>query len=414
MAKRKRLSQLVGHVQDNLKFYLWLGFLGVVFLVGLAGFFQVWIKGLVVTSLTDQVPWGLWIVLDLSFVALGAGSFVTAGLIFIFGRKEFEPLARAAILIGLAADTATAFVLLADLGRPDRFYHPVIYWNTNSLLWVITWCVLLYITVLAFELIPILAESRFFKRWPSAEKIGHNFHHNFGPVVAVIGVLIGLVHQPAVGAAYSIVKGNPMWSNDVVPVVFITTAIFAGPSLLIGVVSVTSWATNKHLVPKALLQKMARIIGYLILACIVIRVWDIAARQYFTHSPLLVQQWRLINAETPYSLAMTVGEFLIGGILPALIFLNPSMNQRWGNLFVASIGTTIGLMLCRWDTTLSGVAVSVSYVPSSPDVVLDTYFPSLVEWQVAIGVVAFAGIVYTLGVKLLPIFPSEHGQSRVA
>jgi molybdopterin-containing oxidoreductase family membrane subunit len=411
MARGKFISQLAAHVRADLKFYVWLAALGVVFLVGLVGFVLVWTRGLVVTNLTDEVPWGLWIVMDLSFVALGAGSFVTAALIFIFGRKEFEPLARAAILIGLAADTGTTLVLLADLGRPDRFYHPIIYWNISSLLWVITWCVILYITVLAFELIPILAESRFTDRWPRVKKIGHDFHHTAGPVVAVIGVIIGLIHQPAIGAAYSIVKGNPLWSNNAVPFLFLITALFAGPSLLIGVVSVTAWITDKELVPKPLLRKMARIVGAIIVASLVIRVWDVAARYHFSHAPLLVQQWDLLNAETPYSLANTVGEFLIGGIIPALIYLSPTANRRYGNLVIASAGTTIGLLLYRWNTTLSGVAVSVSFSPSDPGVKLDSYFPSPIEWIVVLGVLAFTAMVYSLGVKFLPIFPSGRDQA---
>lgn len=405
---KKLLEQFVQHLKENPKFYLWLGFLGLLFLVGvIGGFIPVWTQGLTVTNLSNEVPWGLWIVMDLSFVALGAGSFVTAGLIFILGRKEFEPLARVAILIGLAADIGTTFVLLADLGRPDRFYHPILYWNTKSLLWVITWCVILYVTVLLFELVPIVLESRYFERWPLAGKIGHNFHHNFGPLVAVIGVVIGFIHQPSIGAAYSIVKGNPVWSNDVMPVVFLTTALFAGPSLLIGTVAATSWLLDKPLVPKPLLQRMARIVGWTIMACMIIRVWDIASRHHFAHTPLLMQQWDLLNGETPYSLGITLGEFLFGGIIPMLIFLSPVANRRYGNLVIAAVGTTVGLLMCRWNATLSGVAVSISYSPSNTSVLLDRYFPALTEWLVVLGVIAFAGMIYSLGVRFLPIFPNQ-------
>lgn len=412
---RRFFARLGRHLWDNGKFYLWLIFLGA--LVGCGGywgFYPVWSQGLKVTNLTNQVPWGLWIVMDLSFVALGAGSFVTAGLIFIFGRKEFEPLARAAILIGLAADIGTTFVLLADLGRPDRFYHPLIYWNPHSLLWVITWCVILYVTVLMFELVPVLLDSRFLKFWPKAKQVGEGFHHNIGPIVAVVGVVIGLIHQPSIGAAYSVVKGNPIWSNNLMPALFLITALVSGPSLLIGVTAATSWAMNKHLVPKPALQKMAVIVGSIIVFCLVIRIWDVAARQYFTHTPLLIQQWNLLNSQTPFTLAMTLGEFLMGGVIPALIYLNPRTNNRWGNLVIAAAGTTVGLLLCRWDATLGGVAVSVSYSPSNYTLWLDSYFPSTTEWLVVIGVVAFAGIIYSLGIKLLPIFSSDREQPQGA
>ena len=47
-------------------FWLWIGFLGLVILVGLYAVFLIFTKGLVVTNMSDGAPWGLWIILDLS------------------------------------------------------------------------------------------------------------------------------------------------------------------------------------------------------------------------------------------------------------------------------------------------------------------------------------------------------------
>jgi Ni/Fe-hydrogenase subunit HybB-like protein len=40
------------------------------------------------------------------------------------------------------------------------------------------------------------------------------------------------------------------------------------------------------------------------------------------------------------------------------------------------------------------------------------YFPSLTEWGVAAGLVAFALLLFTLGVRYLPLFP--HPQQQAA
>ena len=81
---------------------------------------------------------------------------------------------------------------------------------------------------------------------------------------------------------------------------------------------------------------------------------------------------------------------------------------------VAVIGATLGLLLCRWDTAMGGVVVSLSFSPGSPGVILDPYCPALSGWLVAFGVIGFAGIIYTLGVKLLPIFPIEYDEALAA
>ena len=54
---------------------IFLGIMGLILLAGLVSGILVFWKGLVITNLTDLVPWGLWITIDLSSIALGAGAF---------------------------------------------------------------------------------------------------------------------------------------------------------------------------------------------------------------------------------------------------------------------------------------------------------------------------------------------------
>ena len=45
---------------------IWLGLMGIILLSGLVAGIMVFWKGLGITNLTDMVPWGLWITIDLS------------------------------------------------------------------------------------------------------------------------------------------------------------------------------------------------------------------------------------------------------------------------------------------------------------------------------------------------------------
>ena len=53
----------------------WLAFLSLFLIAGVIGGVMVLSKGLSVTNLTDLVPWGLWITIDLSSIALAGGAF---------------------------------------------------------------------------------------------------------------------------------------------------------------------------------------------------------------------------------------------------------------------------------------------------------------------------------------------------
>ena len=173
-------------------FPLWVALLAVLMLVAVGAAITVFINGLVVTNLTDLVPWGLWIGIDLSAIALSAGAFTLSAAVYLLGWKQLQPLARTAVFIGFLGYSMAMLCLLMDIGRPDRFWHAVAFWNVHSPLWEVTMCVMFYFTVLALEVAPIFGEASWFKsRWP---KLSHRLHHihKFAPVLAVAGLCFSL------------------------------------------------------------------------------------------------------------------------------------------------------------------------------------------------------------------------------
>lgn len=119
-------------------FTLWVGGLVIALLVGGFAMTQVLLHGLQITGLSDIVPWGLWITIDLSAIALGAGAFTFSAAVYLFRIHRLESLARPAVFVGFLGYTSAMLALAMDIGRPDRFYHPLIYWNVHSVLWEIT------------------------------------------------------------------------------------------------------------------------------------------------------------------------------------------------------------------------------------------------------------------------------------
>jgi Ni/Fe-hydrogenase subunit HybB-like protein len=104
---------------------------------------------------------------------------------------------------------------------------------------------------------------------------------------------------------------------------------------------------------------------------------------------------------------LTLGEFLLGMVVPLAIYLNPNLRRRHRNLVTAGLSATVGVLLYRWNTTLSGLVATVSYSPSNPVIEFFSYSPTWVEWAAVAGVLAYAGLAYTLAVRFLPIFESE-------
>ena len=117
------------------------------------------------TNLNDAYPWGLWISFDvLAGVALAAGGFTMAAAIYIFNLKKFEPLLRPAKLSAFIGYLVFVIGLFFDLGQPWRIWHPMVMWNPHSVLFEVSWCVMLYTTVLGVDIFIMALE-----RWKKYE-----------------------------------------------------------------------------------------------------------------------------------------------------------------------------------------------------------------------------------------------------
>ena len=66
-------------------FQAWLAALSILVGIGVAGMIFVLVNGLSTTNLTDLVPWGIWITIDLSSIALSAGAFLFCAAVYLIG-----------------------------------------------------------------------------------------------------------------------------------------------------------------------------------------------------------------------------------------------------------------------------------------------------------------------------------------
>ena len=111
------------------------------------------------TNLSDEFPWGLWIGFDFLGIGLAAAGFTIVAAVNLFHAKDYEPIVRPAILTAFIGYLLVVLVLIIDLGRPDHFWHPLVMWNPHSVMCEISWCLMLYTTVLSLEFAPIVLEK---------------------------------------------------------------------------------------------------------------------------------------------------------------------------------------------------------------------------------------------------------------
>jgi menaquinone reductase, integral membrane subunit len=388
-------------------FGAWILFLGFLIVIGLASAVPVFWQGLVVTNMTDTVPWGLWITIDLSSIALGAGAFTLSAIVYLFGLRQFRSIVRLAVLVGFAGYTSALLTLIIDIGRPDRFYHPWLFWNVHSVLWEITWCITIYLIIMLLEFLPVIVEAPFFDRYPWTRNAAQVLHHA-APAFALAGLLISLLHQSSLGAAYGIIKSRPIWFKPSMPIMFILSAVAVGPALTMGITYVIEWVKGEKMVPDRVLRIIARFSGFGLLVYAYLKFWDLAATTYYARTPAVSESLALLNQDTPYNFGFWVGEFIVGIIIPIFLFLYSGTNKKPAFLVLGAGLAMMGIIFNRWNVTVSGLTIPVQYSPGTTYVIEPAkYFPALPEWGVVVGIIGYALLVITLGVRYLPLFKVE-------
>ncbi len=393
----------------------WVVFLLTLLVIGVIAGARVLLYGLQVTHLSNNVPWGLWITVDLSAIALGAGAFSLSTIVYIFRVKSFQNIARIAVFVGFVGYTAAMLALLMDIGRPDRFWHPVVFWNIHSVLWEITMCVIFYSGVLVFELSPTVLESDLvvnrlrFQRGP---QVAH-FMHRLTPFVSIIGLGLSLLHQSSLGATYGVLVARPIWFKPSLPVMFILSAVGGGATFTLGITVFYENVIRKRVIATRLRNQVAMFAGLMTLGYLYLKMWDFLATSYYSHLPARVDLQNLLARITPYGVSFWWIEVVVGALVPAVILLTPRLRRQDVWVVLAALLAVAGIITNRWNVTLSGLIVPMDWSPGVANLFpAQKYMPSLEEWGVAFGVLGYALTMFTLGLRFLPLFSEEEHEEH--
>jgi Ni/Fe-hydrogenase subunit HybB-like protein len=382
-------------------FIIWLGIL--ILFMGLGAIAGVLIltKGLYLTNLTDLIPWGLWITIDLSAIALSAGAFLLCAAVYILGLKRYLPVARTATFIGLVGYSMALLCLLLDIGRPDRFWHALVFWNPHSVLWEVTMCVALYFTVLTLETAPIFANFSWFKRrYPILSLRMVNLHH-YAPYLAIIGLGLSMLHQSSLGATYGVLKARPIWYRPDLSVLFMVSAMAGGPALTVLVSMLAARFYRRVKIDEHILERVTYFIGWVLVGYLYFRFWDAMSMNY-TYHPGRTEGLQLLT-KGPLAFNFWALEIILGIVIPVVLLQVKRYRQQPLLRMVALALVVSGVIAYRWDVNIAGQLVLLTYLPQEIATRYTTYIPSIIETLAGLGILAYGLMALTLGVRYLNI-----------
>jgi Ni/Fe-hydrogenase subunit HybB-like protein len=349
-----------------------------------------------ISNLSNAYPWGFWVSFDLyTGIAISSGAFIITSIVYLLELEQFRPLVRPTLLTGLIGYIMEVIALLVDLGHPERIWHYFIYQNFTSFLLVIGLYVMAYSAIMAVEFAPAILERL---KW---EKLA-GFIRRFMKPLVILGAVISSLHQGALGALLLIqpAKLYPLWWTPLLPVLFFISAIAIGLAMILFESSLSSRYFKRGL-EVHLLEKLALAIPFVLGLYLFVKFGQLAyagdLQFLFTGGLMSFLFW---------------AEILLGVVFPLLFFSFRKVRQNPRGLLIGALAVLLGMILNRFNVSWFAVTHPnpITYMPTFMGQV--TYFPSIPEVALSIGIFSAGILAFGLAVKYLAIFEAVSGEEE--
>ncbi len=354
-----------------------------------------------VSNMTDGFTWGIWEPVNVVvFTGIGAGAFGVGLLAYLLNEGEYHWLVRPAVLVGAIAYTLGGSSIMVALGR---YWNAVLlpwvpWWNLSSALLEVAICVMAYVFVLWIEVMPSLLDgaaaspspwwSAFGRKWgPQLQKAM--------PYVIALAILLPTMHQSSLGGLMLIAgpKLHPLWHTALLPALFLVSCLSMGYGAVVVLANLLRAGWNARS-DQRLLARMSKVNAGVLLLYLALRLGDLA----------WAGKLRFLGANAFTALfLLEVALFLA----PALMFLAPGVQRNRGRLFGAGLLALAAGAVYRVDTYLV-VYRPAGFTDGVPNAAGWSYFPSLGETIVTVGMAAIGVAVFVLVSRKFPVVvPSD-------
>src|SRR3974390_1270732 len=197
-----------------------------------------------------MIPWTILIVVYPYLTGLVAGAFTISSLYQVFGFHQLRPVAHFALLVSLCCMVVVPIPLLLHLGHPERAFNAMITPHTTSAFAIFAYAagfsVILLILETWFVFRPQIVQTARKRRdaigWIyrvatlGSDDLSENalkYDQRWLFALAIIGIPGAHGLHGYVGFVFGSLKSREWWSSDLMPAIFLFSAIISGTALVI-------------------------------------------------------------------------------------------------------------------------------------------------------------------------------------
>ncbi len=375
-------------------YYLLLGGLALVTLIGLGAAWYMEHHGHIVTGMTNQIVWGLPHVFAVFLVVAASGALNVASMASVFGKTEFKPLAPLSGLLAIALLLGGLVVLLLDLGRPDRLIVAMTHFNFKS---IFALNIFLYSGFMGFVIVYL---------WTMMERS----MNRYTPLAGLFAFVWRIALTTGTGSIFGVVVARQAYDSALLAPLFIVLSLSYGLAVFVLVLMLACQGSSRPL-GDALMARFAKLqVIFIAAGFYFVLVYHLTNLYFTKHHDF--ERFILLDGGL-YTAMFWLGQILLGSVLPLVLLLHPRIGQMRRRIAASALLVVAGGFAQMYVTIIGGQAFPLVLFPgrqvssSFYDGVVNSYSPSLPEWLLGFGGIAIAGLIVLLALKLLGFLPER-------
>ncbi|HNO77180.1 MAG TPA: polysulfide reductase NrfD [Phycisphaerae bacterium] len=373
------------------RYYGWMLGLTIVVLLGLNAYAKQLVFGLVVTGMTDQVSWGLYIANFTYLVGMAAAAVMLVIPVYIYRKHELHDLVIFGELFAVAAIVMCLLFVQVDLGRPDRFMH--IFWRFNFPVSMLTWDVIALggYLLLNLHICGYLVYAAYRNRKPSPR-----FYVPF--VFVAIGWAISI--HTVTAFLFVGLGGRPFWNTAIIAPRFLASAFAAGPAFIILTLQMIRRYAGYNVSNEAL-RLLRNIVTVAMTVNMFLLVCELFTEFYADSAHLASTKYLFLGLHGHHGLVPWIWTAItLNTIALVILYLPFTKSLRFLN--VACVLMVVGI----WIEKGMGLVVP-AFIPTPLGEMVE-YQPTLNEALVCFGIWAFGLLLYTIFVRIsVPVLTGQ-------
>jgi molybdopterin-containing oxidoreductase family membrane subunit len=379
------------------KYYAWMASLAAIALVGLGAWLYQLDHGLIITGMRDPVSWGLYIANFTFLVGVAAAAVLLVIPAYIYKWGPIKEIVLLGELLAVAAIAMCLMFVTFDLGHPERFWHlipglGILNFPISMLSWDV---VVLNVYLMVNLVVPVY--------------ILYNAYQDREPNYKILWPLI-IFSIPAAVSIHTVTAflyngfpSRPFWNASILAPRFLASAFCSGPSFIILAFQIIRKNTSIHIQDRAIF-KLAEIVAYAMGINLFLLIAELFKEYYGGTVHLAPMQFLFQGLHGHNDLVPIIWTAVVFNVTAFLLFLNPKTRENFLTLNLGCVLTFIGV----WIEKGPGLIVP-GFVPS-PLGEIWSYWPTLPEVLITLGIWAIGLMIYTLLLKVA--IPIEVGEFR--